>query len=141
MPGFILLNHCKTCNPFAHGLIYTSKTNTMLYITISLFALAAVAGALILKNWLTSEPASRTTVYLHGIFAAAGLVLLIFFAFKNPDNYPKAGLILFVTGALVGFYMFAADLKKKFSPMWLAIVHALLGVSGFLMLLFFVFGG
>jgi hypothetical protein len=112
----------------------------MLYATIVLFALAAIVGFVILKNWLTSAQTSRTVIYLHGIFAALGLILLIVFALQNPDNYPKVSIILFVIGAIGGFYMFAEDLKKRFSPMWLAIVHALLGVGGFLMLLFFVFG-
>lgn len=112
----------------------------MLYITIVLFALAAIVGFIILKNWLTSAETGRTTVYLHGIFAAVALILLVVYAFQNPSNYPKASIILFVIGALVGFYMFAEDLRKKFSPTWLAIVHALFGVAGFLFLLFFVFG-
>src|SRR5690242_2647444 len=112
----------------------------MLYLTIVLFALAAIVGFIILKNWLTSADTSRTVVYLHGIFAAAALILLIVFAFQNPAHYPKASIILFVIGALGGFYMFAEDLKKRFSPTWLAIVHALFGIAGFLMLLFFVFG-
>jgi NAD/NADP transhydrogenase beta subunit len=112
----------------------------MLYITIALFALAAIVGFIILKNWLTSAETSRTTVYLHGIFAALALVLLVVYAFQNPTNYPKASIVLFVIGALIGFYMFAEDLKKKFSPTWLAVVHALFGVAGFLLLLFFVFG-
>ena len=112
----------------------------MLYFTIVLFALAAIVGFIILKNWLTSAETSRTTVYLHGIFAAVALILLIVYAFENPGNYPRVSLILFVVGALIGFYMFAEDLRKKFSPTWLAIVHALFGVGGFLMLLFFVFG-
>ena len=112
----------------------------MLYVTILLFALAAVVGFLILKNWLTSADTSRTTVYLHGIFAALALVLLVVYAVQNPANYPKVSIILFVVGALIGFYMFAEDLRKKFSPTWLAIVHALFGVAGFLVLLFFVFG-
>jgi NAD/NADP transhydrogenase beta subunit len=112
----------------------------MLYATIVLFALAAIVGFIILKNWLTSADTSRTTVYLHGVFAALALVLLVMYAFQNPANYPKASIILFVIGALVGFYMFAEDLRKKFSPTWLAVVHALFGVAGFLVLLFFVFG-
>src|SRR6476469_4307044 len=112
----------------------------MLYITIALFTLAAIVGAIILKNWLTSAHTSRTVVYLHGIFAAAGLILLVVFAIQNPGNYPRISIILFVIGALGGFYMFAEDLKKRMSPIWLAVVHALLGVAGFLMLLFFVFG-
>ncbi|MBO9683170.1 MAG: hypothetical protein J7502_10970 [Flavisolibacter sp.] len=112
----------------------------MLYITIGLFALAAIVGFVILKNWLTSAETSRTTVYLHGIFAAVALILLVVYALQNPANYPRASILLFVVGALIGFYMFAGDLKKKFSPTWLAVVHALFGVAGFLLLLFFVFG-
>ena len=112
----------------------------MLYTTIALFALAAIVGFIILKNWLTSAETSRTTVYLHGIFAAIALVLLVVYAFQNPAHYPKASIILFVIGALVGFYMFAEDMRKRFSPTWLAVVHALFGVAGFLLLLFFVFG-
>ena len=112
----------------------------MLYTTIALFAAAAIVGFIILKNWLTSATTSRTTVYVHGIFAAFALIILIIYAFQNSAHYPKASIILFIVAALIGFYMFAEDLKKKFSPIWLAIVHALLGVAGFLTLLFFVFG-
>lgn len=112
----------------------------MLYIIIVLFALTAVVGFIILKNWLTTAETSRTIVYLHGIFAAVALVLLAVYAFQNPTRYPMVSIILFVIGALIGFYMFAEDLKKRFSPTWLAIVHALFGVAGFLLLLFFVFG-
>lgn len=112
----------------------------MLYTTIILFALAAVAGFIILKNWLTAANTSRITIYMHGIFAAIALILLVVYAIQNPANYPKVSIVLFVVGALVGFYMFAEDLRKRFNPTWLAVVHALFGVAGFLMLLFFVFG-
>lgn len=111
----------------------------MIYIIIVLFALAAIVGILILKNWLTSADTSRSVIYLHGIFAAAALILLIVFALQNPDNYPKLSIILFLIGALGGFYMFVKDLKQKMSPIWLAAIHALFGVAGFLVLLFFVF--
>lgn len=128
------------CNHSVVGLIYTLNSPIMLYLTIVLFALAAIVGSIILKNWLTSTDTSRSVIYLHGIFAAAALILLIVFALQNPDHYPKASIILFVIGALGGFYMFAKDLKHKMSPVWLAVVHALFGIAGFLILLFFVFG-
>jgi len=112
----------------------------MLYTTIALFAAAAIVGFIILKNWLTSATTSRTTVYVHGIFAAFALIILIIYAFQNTSHYPKASIILFIVAALIGFYMFAEDLRKKYSPTWLAVVHALFAVAGFLMLLFFVFG-
>src|SRR6476646_576365 len=111
----------------------------MLFFTIVLFALAAVVGFISLNNWLTSSETRRTTVYLHGIFAALALVLLIVYALQNPANYPKASIILFVIGALLGFYMFAEVLSKKSSPTCLAILHVLFSIAAFLVLLFFVF--
>jgi hypothetical protein len=112
----------------------------MLYLTIALFAIAAIIGIIILKNWLTAASTSRAVVYAHGVFAALGLVVLVVYAVQNPANYPKTSIILLVIGALGGFYMFAEDLRKKNSPIWLAVVHALLAVGGFLFLVFFVFG-
>ena len=110
----------------------------MLYLIIALFAIAAIVGLIILKNWLTSANTSRTVVYVHGIFAAVALVLLLVQALRNPAGHLRTSLILFVLAAIGGFYMFFRDLKGKFSPIWLAVVHALLAVSGFVFLLLMV---
>jgi hypothetical protein len=111
----------------------------MLYLTIALFALAAVLGLVILSKWLMKKDASRAVIYTHGIFAALALVILCVFAFQNQANFPKISIGLFVLSALVGFYMFFNDLKKKYSPMSVALIHALMAVGGFVALLFFVF--
>src|ERR1044071_1561498 len=103
----------------------------MLYLIIGLFAVAAVLGILIFKNWLTSADTSRTVVYLHGIFAAVALVLLLVFALQHKVNTLQTSALLFVIAAIGGIYMFVRDLRGKFSPMWLATVHALLAVAGF----------
>lgn len=107
----------------------------MLYLNIALFAVAAIIGLIILKNWLTSANTSRTTVYLHGIFAAAGLIFLIIQYIKTPLANYKWSLILFAVAAVAGFYMFFKDLKGIFSPTWLAVVHGLVAVTGFVFLL------
>lgn len=111
----------------------------MLYATIILFIISAILGLSIMLKWLTNNHASRAVVYSHGIVAASALVLLIVYALQNPENYPKASIILFVIGALGGIYMFVDDLRKKNSPMSLAFIHALLAVGGLVTLLLFVF--
>ena len=111
----------------------------MLYASIALFALAAVAGLTILVSWLNKRNASRTVVYLHGLFAASALVLLAVFSFNQPENFPKYSLLLFVLAALGGFYMFARDMRGKSSPLGLAGAHALLAIAGFVLLLIFTF--
>lgn len=110
----------------------------MLYATIVLFALAAVMGLLILKSWLTGQKISRTIIYAHGIFAALGLALLIVHYFQNGAKTLQAAIILFVLGALVGFYMFFRDIKGKMSPVWMAIVHGLVGVAGVVLILLMI---
>jgi hypothetical protein len=108
----------------------------MLYLNIALFAIAAIIGLIILKNWLTSATTSRAVVYAHGIFAAGGLVLLFIYFMKNNNQQDiKTSLILFAVAAVAGFYMFFQDLKGKFSPTWLAVIHGLVAVVGFVFLL------
>ncbi len=63
----------------------------MMYLTIGLFAMAAILGLSILIKWLTKKEASRAVIYSHGIVAATALVLLIVYAVQNPANFPKAG--------------------------------------------------
>ena len=110
----------------------------MLYLTIALFACAALLGILIFKNWLTSAKTSRGVIYSHGAFAAIALVILLIVALQSGAGSLRTRMILVVIAALGGFYMFARDLRGKFSPMWLATVHALLAVAGFLVLIFYV---
>ena len=110
----------------------------MLYLIIGLFALAAVLGIIIFKNWLTSANTPRTVVYLHGIFAAIALVLLLVIALQQGVKSLQTAVVLFVIAALGGIYMFVRDLRGKFSPTWLAAVHGLLAVAGFLVLIFYI---
>ncbi len=111
----------------------------MIYLSVALFALAAVFGVTVLVKWLTKKNAPRAVVYSHGIAAALALVLLIVYALQNPAHFPKASLILFVLAALGGFYMFFNDLQKKAPKLPIAFIHALLAVAGFVALLLFVF--
>jgi hypothetical protein len=111
----------------------------LMYVTIALFAIAAVLGLSILMKWLTKKKVSRTVIYSHGIFAALGVVLLTVYALQNRSNYPQLGLTLFIIAAVGGFYMFFRDMQNKMSPYSIAFVHTLLAVGGFVALLLFVF--
>jgi hypothetical protein len=111
----------------------------MIYTAIALLALAAVLGLIILLNWISKKDAPRGVVYSHGIVAATALSILMAYVFMHPDKFPIVTLVLLVASALVGFYMFFNDLKKKVTPLAVALVHALVAVSGFVALLFFAF--
>jgi hypothetical protein len=109
----------------------------LIYLAIALFALAAVLGLVILIKWLTSKDASRGVVYSHGLVAAVALIIVLVYAVKNPANFPRVSLVLFIISALAGFYMFYRDMNKKMSPMALAFTHALVAVAGFVALIIF----
>src|SRR4051794_374718 len=108
------------------------KKPTMLYLIIGLFALAAVLGIILIRSLLVPQRPPRAAVYIHGLLAAIGLVLLIAFVLRNNNsNKLTSSIILFVIAALGGFTLFFRDLKGKLGPVWLAVIHALVAVSGF----------
>jgi hypothetical protein len=111
----------------------------MLYTALALFVISAVFGLTILLKWLQKSSPSMTVIYTHGIIAAIALVLLIVYAIQNPANFPKVSLVLFIITALFGFYMFIRELMKKFSPLAVAVIHALIAVSSVVALLIFIF--
>jgi hypothetical protein len=111
----------------------------MLYLTIALFAIAAVMGIINLKHWMGEEKPPRWAVYTHGLFAASALVLLLVQAMSGPGANLRTSLVFFIIAALGGFYLFARDLKGKVGPGWLAMVHGLVAVTGFVLLLFVAF--
>lgn len=112
----------------------------MLYLAIAIFALAAVMGIIIAAAILGKKPETpKPVVYIHGVLAATGLALLIYYAVSNPDNYPQASLIIFVVAALGGFILFFNDTKKKPGPAALVVIHALAAVTAFILLLMFAF--
>ena len=112
----------------------------MLYLTITLFALSAVMGIIIALAIINKKPETpKTVVYAHGLLAATALALLLYYSFSNPDNYPKASIIIFVVAALGGFLLFFNDMRKKPGPVGLIVIHALAAVTAFGLLLVFAF--
>ena len=111
----------------------------MLYFALGLFLLAAIMGLIILRAIANSTETPKVIVAIHGILAASGLGALIYYAVRHPDSYPKLSIIVFIIGALGGFYLLYRDLRKKPGPLGLAIVHMLAGVAGVGLLLYFVF--
>jgi len=108
----------------------------MLYTIIAFFALAAIMGLALLSYVLRSKETSKPVMIMHGLFAATGLVLLLIYTFGDSPGLIES-VILFVIAALGGFVMVGRDLTGKPIPKWLAIVHGLIAVIGFITLLIF----
>jgi hypothetical protein len=109
----------------------------MLIVSILLFAAAAVFGLLNLIAILSGRHTSKSVVYLHGLFAAIAIILLIIFSINSTMGSPVLSLVLFIIVALVGFVLFARDLSNKPGPKPVALVHGIVAVISFLILLIF----
>lgn len=113
----------------------------MIYVSIALFAAAAVGGLYIFRALLKNQATPKPVVYIHGAAAATALVLLIVYSIQHPEHYPMVSIILFVAAALGGFILFFRDMKGTPGPVGLAAIHALAAVTGFVLLLLFTFSG
>ncbi len=109
----------------------------MIYTAIVFFALAAILGMILLSYVLQDKETPKRVVFTHGPLAATGLVLLIIYTVKQPG--PVESIVLFSIAALGGVVMLTKDLSGKKIPKWLAVLHGLLAVSGFIFLLVFAF--
>ncbi|HET6450772.1 MAG TPA: hypothetical protein VFI08_05650 [Spirochaetia bacterium] len=108
---------------------------TMVIICIVLFAVAAVFGLINLTRVVGAGRAPRATVYIHGAVAAAALVLLVVYSVLHAQSAPIVALILFIVAALGGFTLFGIDVATQKPPKWLAFVHGVVAVAGFVFLL------
>ena len=105
----------------------------MLLYSIVLFALAAVVGIyLVMRVFGGVLPPAGAAVF-HGLFAASGLLLLLYAAFfaGAPASEPVAiAAILLVGAAPGGFFVARFPMRGKVPPKALAAIHALVAVAG-----------
>jgi hypothetical protein len=115
----------------------------MLIYIVALFAIAALLGVyMVLRVFKGVMPPWPAAVF-HGLFAATGLVLLLYVAFLAATPPPQTiviAAVLLVIAALGGFVLVSYHLRKQVPPKALAGVHALLAVVGFLTLAGATFG-
>jgi len=103
----------------------------------SLFAISALGG-LVMAGIRFSGPNPPTWLaMLHGFLSAAALALLIYAACTvGLPSLANLAVVLFVIAAIGGVVM-NLNYQWKLLPLpkWLVVVHALLAVTGFVLLL------
>lgn len=111
---------------------------TVLYVVIVLFAIAAAGGLVMAGIRLSAErnPPAWLAM-LHGLLAGAGLTLLLFAMFTiGLPQYALWALILLVVAALGGVLMnLGFQEKRKLLPKSVLYIHALVAVIGFVLLI------
>lgn len=110
----------------------------MIYTVIVVFSIAAIFGVTLLSFVLRSKETPKAIVFLHGPVAAIGLIILIYYVATTGANLVIA-IALFVIAALGGIILVSKDFMGKPIPKWLAVVHGLIALTGFLYLLNYAF--
>lgn len=108
----------------------------MIYAALILFALAAILGLYLISFVLRQKATPKPVAFIHGGLAATGLVLLIIHTVKTGADLVQA-IVLFVIAALGGVVLIVRDLGGKSVPKWLAVIHGLLAIAGFIFLVIY----
>ena len=113
----------------------------MVQAAIVLIAIAATLGAIMLYYLLTGRHIPKGLAFVHGPLAIAGLVVLICYAVITTHHHKHyESIVLFSIAAVGGLVLFYKDITGKRIPKWLAVLHALLAITGFLFLLVHTMG-
>lgn len=117
-------------------------SRTFLQTALALFAMAALGGLTMLILHLRGKPRPPSWLALgHGLLAGAGLTLMVFAAFTvGIAPMAQLSLVVLVIAAFGGLFMnlrYHAYLLPL--PMPLMLGHAMLAVSGVVLLMLSVF--
>jgi hypothetical protein len=115
----------------------------MLIYPVGLFAIAALFGVFMLLRIFKGGMPPWPAAIFHGLFAAAGLLLLLYVTFLYATSQPSAlivAVVLLVIAAFGGLVVVSYHVRKQIPPKALAGVHALLALAGFLTLAGVTFG-
>ena len=101
-----------------------------------LFAIAAVGGITLAAMHLRAQMPNLSVALVHGLFAAAGLVVLLIAVIQH-GGFGLAGtaLVIFLVAALGGFTLISMHLRGKALSTPLVLGHGLIAVTAFVILL------
>ena len=111
----------------------------MLYIIIALFALGAALGVYLLALVLKGRETPGPVVLAQGGFVSLVLLMLVTSSWNSGPGL-TGSIIMFVTAALGALVLTYRDITARPVPKWLAVLHGLAAVSGFVFLLVFSYG-
>jgi hypothetical protein len=110
------------------------RGSEMLTYAVLVFAIAALGG-LILASWvLRGKFAPWSLSLLHAGLGAAGLILILLAILQGTAGVITAAFVIFLIAALGGFYLASLHLRKNIAPTAVVVIHAVLAVTGFLIL-------
>lgn len=112
----------------------------MLVVSLILLGFVVLFGLIVLRSILKNQRTPKPIVLLHGSAALlAILAIASYVASGHTDTLLIISLSLLILAALGGLTLFYMDSKGKPIPKVIAIVHPLIGLSGLLALIIYLF--
>jgi hypothetical protein len=108
----------------------------MLTVALVLLATAALVGASLLVLALRGRHTPKGIALLHGVLAAAGIIVLAI-TWLVVGEAPRLALTLFVIAAGGGAVVLALDLRRGGVPKPLAVGHGLIALAALALLVRF----
>ena len=106
----------------------------MLTYSVIAFPIGAVGGLILASSVLRGVFASWGLSLLHAALGALGLVLVLLAVMQGAANPVRWALVILAVAAVGGFYLASFHLRQQIPPKAIVVVHALVAVTGFLVL-------
>ena len=112
----------------------------MLKIPVILFAVAALGGLYMAVRIFQGQLAPWVVSVVHALLGASGLILVLVSVLQGSRGLVLASLITLGVAAIGGFYLASYHVRRDPAPKSVVVVHAVVAVTGFLLLLMAAFG-
>ncbi|HWY12665.1 MAG TPA: hypothetical protein VN026_15130 [Bacteroidia bacterium] len=109
-----------------------------IYTAVAILGMTAIIGMYLISLVLKDKPTPIVAAIVHGIFAILGVALLVNYCVWTAPR-PVASMTVFIIAALGGLTLGYKHVTGKKLPKWLAVVHGLAAVTGYVLLLCFAF--
>jgi hypothetical protein len=101
-----------------------------------LIGIGVIIGGIMAFYGFQKKHIPKGLAFGHGIFVALGIILLVIYALTTEShNKHWDNIIVFLIAAAGGTYLFFRDLKKHFFEIWILVMHASIGLFGFIWLI------
>lgn len=103
----------------------------MVITAIILISLAVILGLYLITFVLKNKTPPKGVALIHGALAAFGIIVLLIYAFTTSSHHKHwDSIAIFVTAATGGIYLIFKDIRHKKIPVWVAVLHGSIGLTG-----------
>lgn len=106
----------------------------MLTVSVVLYTIVGLMGVFLFIRLFSTKYTNMLVGIIHGSLGLLGIGFLIFYISFIEGDSPYMSILLFFVAMCIGGGMLAAKLSGKKFPYWIAVVHALIALSGIFLL-------